>query len=72
MSAVALGAVGALALKSEALPCDWWKEIYYQPGTRIKVGECGLSCLGGPYCWGTFTESSAYFEGPCGNCEAQR
>jgi hypothetical protein len=67
--AVALGATGAFAVKSEALPCYWWKEIYYQG--RNRVGECGLGCHGGPYCWGTMTETSVYFEGPCGQpgCE---
>jgi hypothetical protein len=69
-SLVALGGLGAAVVKSEALPCNWWKESYYDG--RAKVGECGLSCHGGPYCWGRSTEHAVYVEGDCGNCEAQR
>ena len=68
LSLVALG--GAAATRSDALPCNWWKESYYEG--RFKVGECGLGCHGGYYCWGRATESAVYVEGECGNCEAKR
>ena len=59
---------GAAATRSDALPCNWWKESYYRPNTKEKVGECGLGCQGGYYCWGEVTESAVYVEGDCGNC----
>ena len=70
---VALGGLGVAAAKSEAIPCMWWRESYYTPGTKLKVGECGLHCGGGYYCWGHTTSSAIYVEGPCPGCEeAQR
>jgi hypothetical protein len=60
---------GVAAVKSEARPCFWWRESYYAaPSSRVKVGECGITCNGGPYCWGTSTDYAVYVEGDCGNC----
>ena len=69
LALVAVAGVGAAAVESEALPCNWWREFYYAgPNSRVKVGECGLHCRGGYYCTGTMTEYSVYIEGECDNC----